>query len=121
MGGEVHELEGTKKGLDRDVAYSEVNLNLNEVYTGNNKNEPTEAPFGEELAGVVKSTGRMYKGLAKSLLFILIGLSPIIIIFVVLDKFVFKKKSAKNSFQNLIHKTSTKLKKNQIKKNNYMK
>lgn len=91
----IEELEGTKKGLDRDVAYSEVNLNLNEVYTGNNKNEPTEAPFGEELAGVIKATGRTYKGLAKSLLFILIGLSPIIIIVVILDKFVFKKKIGK--------------------------
>lgn len=88
----IEELEGTKKGLDRDVTYSEVNLNLNEVYTGNNKNEPTEAPFGEELAGFVKGTGRMYKGIAKSLLFILIGLSPIIIIIVIMDKFVFKKK-----------------------------
>lgn len=91
----IEELEGTKKGLDRDVTYSEVNLNLNEVYTGNNKNEPTEAPFGEELAGVIKNTGKIYKGLAKSLLFILIGLSPIIIIVVVLDKFVFKKKIGK--------------------------
>lgn len=88
----IEELEGTKKGLDRDVTYSEVDLTLKEVYTGNNKNEPTEAPFGEELAGVIKATGRTYKGLAKSLLFILIGLSPIIIIVVVLDKFVFKKK-----------------------------
>ena len=91
----IEELEGTKKGLDRDVTYSEVDLTLKAVYTGNNKNEPTEAPFGEELAGVIKATGRTYKGLAKSLLFILIGLSPIIIIVVVLDKFVFKKKIGK--------------------------
>lgn len=88
----IEELEGTKKGLDRDVTYSEVNLNLNEVYTGNNKKGPTEAPFGEELSGVIKNTGKIYKGLAKSLLFILIGLSPIIIIVVILDRFVFKKK-----------------------------
>lgn len=88
----IEELEGTKKGLDRDVAYSEVNLNLNEVYTGNKKNEPTEAPFGEELAGVVKGTAKVYKGLVKGLLFTLIFLSPVIIIVFVLNKFVFKKK-----------------------------
>lgn len=88
----IEELEGTKKGLDRDVAYSEVNLNLNEVYTGSNKNEPTEAPFGKELAGVVKKTLKVYRGLAKGLLFTLIFLSPVIIIVFVLNKFVFKKK-----------------------------
>ena len=92
----IEELEGTKKGLDRDVTYSEVDLTLKEVYTGNSKNEPTEAPFGEELVGVLKATGRTYRGLAKGLLFVLIGLSPIIIIVVVLDKFVFKKKIGKN-------------------------
>lgn len=88
----IEELEGTKQGLDRDVTYSEVDLLLKEVYTGNKKNEPTEAPFGEELAGVVKDTGKTYRGLAKGILFTLIYLSPIIIIIVVLNKFVFKKK-----------------------------
>lgn len=94
----IEELEGTKQGLDRDVTYSEVDLLLKEVYTGNKKNEPTEAPFGEELAGVIKDTGKTYRGLAKGILFTLIYLSPMIIIIVVLNKFVFKKKITGKKF-----------------------
>lgn len=102
----IEELEGTKKGLDRDVTYSEVDLTLREVYTGNKKNEPTEAPFGEELAGVVKDTGKTYRTLAKGILFTLIYLSPIIIIIVVLNKFVFKKKITGKKFLKKLNPTN---------------
>lgn len=95
----IEQLEGTKEGLDRDVAYSEVDLTLTEVYTGNRKNEPTEAPFGEELAGVMKSTGKAYRSLAKGLLFTIIYLLPTIVIFLILNKFVFKEKLIGKKFR----------------------
>ena len=101
---QIEVLKGNKKGLDNDVKYSNIHLNLTEITTISN-NKGTEPTFSKELSGVVHGTYALYQSLVKNLVFIIVFLSPVIIVITLLNIFVFKKKISLKSLFYKGHKT----------------
>lgn len=81
-----------KRYMDMDVAYSYVNINVEEVMEYRIGETPVKKnTFFDRLTNTIKSTGKNFLYFLESLLFLVIEMMPYIIIFGVIGWFVIKK------------------------------
>lgn len=78
---ELNNLQTTKRYMDVDVAYSYVDINISEVMEYRQESEPAKRnTFADRLGNTVKSTGRGFLLFLEAILFLIIRLSPYIIL-----------------------------------------
>ena len=90
---ELNRLQTNKRYMDVDVAYSYVNINIEEVMEFRIDEEPVKTnTFVDRLANTLKSTGSGFLMFLEILLFIIIRLFPYILLFGILFLLIFGKK-----------------------------
>lgn len=89
---DLNRLQTSKQYMDVDVAYSYVNINIEEVMEYHYDEEPIKTnTFVDRLTNTIKSTGRGFLRFLETLLFVVIRLIPYLIIIAVIC-FLFRKK-----------------------------
>lgn len=89
---DLNRLQTSKQYMDVDVAYSYVNINIEEVMEYHYDEEPIKTnTFVDRLTNTIKSTGRGFLRFLETLLFVVIRLIPYLIIVAVIC-FLFRKK-----------------------------
>lgn len=89
---DLNRLQTDKRYMDVDVAYSYVNINIEEVMEYHYDEEPIKTnTFVDRLINTIKSTGRGFLRFLETLLFVVIRLIPYLIIVAVIC-FLFRKK-----------------------------
>lgn len=82
---ELNDLQTTRRYMDMDVAYSYVNIGISEVMEYRQDSEPVRRnTFADRLKNTLVSTGRGFVSFLEGLLFLIIRLSPYIVIIVVI-------------------------------------
>lgn len=82
---ELNNLQTTRRYMDMDVAYSYVNISISEVMEYRQDSEPVRRnTFVDRLKNTLVSTGRGFLLFLEGLLFLVIRLSPYIVIIVVI-------------------------------------
>ena len=90
---ELNRLQTNKRYMDVDVAYSYVNINIEEVMEFRIDEEPVKTnTFVDRLVNTLKSTGSGFLTFLEILLFIIIRLFPYILLFGILFLLIFGKK-----------------------------
>jgi len=81
---QLNDLQTSRRYMDMDVAYSYVNIGITEVMEYRQDNEPVRRnTFVDRLKNTLVSTGRGFLSFLEGLLFLIIRLSPYIVIVVV--------------------------------------
>lgn len=89
---ELNRLQTNKRYMDVDVAYSYVNISIEEVMEYHYDEEPVKTnTFVDRLENTIKSTARGFLSFLEAMLFLLIRLIPYLIIFAIIC-FFFRKK-----------------------------
>ena len=89
---QLNDLQTTRRYMDMDVAYSYVNIGISEVMEYRQDSEPVKRnKFADRLKNTLISTGRGFVSLPEGLLFLVIRLSPYILVMAVIY-FVFLKR-----------------------------
>lgn len=82
---QLNNLQTTRRYMDMDVAYSYVNINISEVMEYRQDSEPVKRnTFVDRLKNTLVSTGRGFLSFLEGLLFLVIRLSPYIVIIAVI-------------------------------------
>lgn len=82
---ELNNLQTTRRYMDMDVAYSYVNISISEVMEYRQDSEPVRSnTFVDRLKNTLVSTGRGFLSFLEGLLFLIIRMTPYIIIVVVI-------------------------------------
>lgn len=82
---QLNNLQTTRRYMDMDVAYSYVNINISEVMEYRQDSEPVRRnTFVDRLKNTLVSTGRGFLSFLEGLLFLVIRLSPYIVIIAVI-------------------------------------
>lgn len=82
---QLNNLRTTRRYMDMDVAYSYVNIDISEVMEYRQDSEPVKRnTFVDRLKNTLVSTGRGFLSFLEGLLFLIIRMSPYIIIVVVI-------------------------------------
>ncbi|MDE7323401.1 MAG: DUF4349 domain-containing protein [Lachnospiraceae bacterium] len=90
---QLSELQTSRRYMDMDVAYSYVNINITEVMEYRQDSEPVRRnTFADRLKNTIWSTGKGFLAFLEGLLFLLIHLTPYILIIVVLCVVFLRKK-----------------------------
>lgn len=90
---ELNRLQTNKRYMDVDVAYSYVNISIEEVMEFRIDEEPVKTnTFVDRLVNTLKSTGNGFLTFLEILLFIIIRLFPYILLFGILFLLIFGKK-----------------------------
>lgn len=90
---ELNRLQTNKRYMDVDVAYSYVNINIEEVMEFRIDEEPVKTnTFVDRLINTLKSTGSGFLTFLEVLLFLIIRLFPYVLIFGILFLLIFGKK-----------------------------
>ena len=93
---QLNNLQTTRRYMDMDVAYSYVNIDISEVMEYHQDTEPVRRnTFVDRLKNTLVSTGRGFLSFLEGLLFLIIRLSPYIVIAVVIC-FVFLRGKIKH-------------------------
>lgn len=93
---ELNNLQTTRRYMDMDVAYSYININISEVMEYHQESEPVKRnTFGDRLKNTIVSTGRGFLLFLEGILFLIIRLSPYIVIIAVIC-FVFLRGKIKH-------------------------
>ena len=90
---ELNRLQTNKRYMDVDVAYSYVNISIEEVMEFRIDEEPVKTnTFADRLINTLKSTGSGFLMFLEILLFMVIRLFPYVLIFGILFLLIFGKK-----------------------------
>lgn len=90
---ELNSLQTTRRYMDMDVAYSYVNISITEVMEYRQDKEPVRRnTFADRLKNTFLSTGRGFLSFLEGLLFLVIRLSPYILIIAVICFVFFRNK-----------------------------
>ncbi len=90
---QLSELQTSRRYMDMDVAYSYVNIGITEVMEYRQDSEPVRKnTFADRLRNTVWSTGKGFLAFLEGLLFLLIHLSPYILITIVICAVFLRKK-----------------------------
>lgn len=90
---ELNSLQTTRRYMDMDVAYSYVNIGITEVMEYRQDSEPVRRnTFADRLRNTFLSTGRGFLSFLEGLLFLVISLSPYILIIAVICFVFFRNK-----------------------------
>lgn len=90
---QLNSLQTTRRYMDMDVAYSYVNIGITEVMEYRQDNEPVRRnTFTDRLKNTIQSTGRGFLLFLEGFLFLIIRLSPYIVIIAVICFVFFRKK-----------------------------
>lgn len=93
---QLNDLQTTRRYMDMDVAYSYVNIGISEVMEYRQDSEPVRRnTFADRLKNTLLSTGRGFVSFLEGVLFLVIRLSPYILIIAVIG-FVFLRDQIKN-------------------------
>lgn len=93
---QLNDLQTTRRYMDMDVAYSYVNIGISEVMEYRQDSEPVRRnTFADRLKNTLLSTGRGFVSFLEGVLFLVIRLSPYILIIAVIC-FVFLRDQIKN-------------------------
>ncbi|MDE7274981.1 MAG: DUF4349 domain-containing protein [Lachnospiraceae bacterium] len=97
---QLNNLQTTRRYMDMDVAYSYVNINISEVMEYRQESEPVRRnTFADRLKNTLMSTGRGFLAFLEGLLFLVIRLSPYIVIAAVIC-LIFLKGRMKHFMEN---------------------
>lgn len=108
---QLSQLQTSRRYMDMDVAYSYVNINITEVMEYRQTSEPVKRnTFIDRLKNTVLSTGRGFLSFLEGLLFLLISVSPYMLIIAFIC-FVVLRKKIRHFME--IHKTKKAEKQNQ--------
>ncbi len=90
---DLNSLQTVRRYMDMDVAYSYVNIGISEVMEYRQDSEPVRRnTFVDRLKNTLVSTGRGFVSFLEALLFLVIRLSPYIVIIAVICFVFFRKK-----------------------------
>lgn len=90
---QLSDLQTSRRYMDMDVAYSYVNINVTEVMEYRRDSEPVRRnTFIDRLKNTVLSTGKGFLAFLEGLLFLLISLTPYILIIAAVCFIFFRKK-----------------------------
>ncbi len=93
---ELNNLQTNRRYMDMDVAYSYVNIGISEVMEYRQDSEPVRRnTFADRLKNTLWSTGRGFVSFLEGILFLVIRLSPYILIIAVICFVFFRNKIKK--------------------------